>query len=144
VSNDRNNEAGAVPWWGRFLFAFVGVIVGLLLLGVGFQLGYWWINGDTEEYTTVSCDDDYTYNDDGQAERFQDESGTWCLRTTKEINEVQSEGWPLWLAAPAWVLALAVTLALVVGGVALAVYVIAVTVDRELREDFWGRFVTKR
>lgn len=63
-------------------------------------------------------------------------------------DNVLTTNWPVWLAAPAWVLAIVTMVVSLVGGLALAVYTVALLIDGELRAVFlsgWARtFGAKR
>jgi hypothetical protein len=140
VSN-RNEEEFDLSGWGRLVLGVLGVLIGLAMVGGGVQFTDWWINGVEDTVTSVSCDydddDDLYYPEDGRSvERFQDETGAWCARTTTPLETYATTDWPLWLAAPAWVIALLLMVALCIGGLVLAFCTVMLTCDSVMRKGF--------
>ena len=140
MSSDNNEEPFDLTGWGRLVLAIVSVIVGLAMIGVGVQLGGWWVSGTEITETRVWCDDESEYAyEEGEytsVDHYRDESGAYCQRTTEELDTYAATGWPLWLSAPAWIVITAVLLALLAGGAAVAFYAVMVACDRGERQDF--------
>jgi len=159
--SNRNEEEFDLSGWGRLVLGVVGVIVGLGMVGAGVQFGDWWFTGADETTNTVSCDyddedgydeddddDDVYYPEDGRlVVHFQDESGVWCARTIRSTETYLTTDWPLWLAAPSWVVTLVLLVGLCLGGLVLAFYTVVVVCDRVIRKQFlewWVRVLAAR
>lgn len=133
MTHPQRPQDVTIPAWWRPTIATVGVLIGLILMGVGFQLGDWFFNHTDGTETSVSCDDDYYHDEDeDDVEQFQNEAGVWCQRTTEEVTYTLTHGWPLGLAAPVWVLACVLILVLAVGGFGGAIIVVALMFDKDI------------
>lgn len=133
MSTNPNPTEVTIPWWWRPALASAGVLIGLLIMGVGFQFADWFLNHSDGVETSVSCDDDYYYDEDEyEVEQFENEAGVWCHRTTEEVTYSLTHGWPVGFAAPVWVLACVLMLVLMVGGFGGALLSVVMMFDKEV------------
>lgn len=137
--SNQQEETTDVPMRGRVTVAVVGILTGLLMIGLGIQFTAWFFTSSTSTETSVSCDDEFYYDEDEvDVEYFEQAEGIWCHRSTKETSDWVVDGWPLWLTAPTVILACVLIAALVLGGTVLAVLAVAFVSDRVMRDDITG------
>jgi len=140
VSN--NNEDVDLSVRGCLLLGIVGVLLGLAMIGGGVQLGGWWVGGTEITQTRVWCDDEneyaYEVGEYESIEHYRDESGAFCQRTTEKLETYATTDWPVYLSAPAWVVATIVLMGLVLGGAFVVFYTIMVACDWDARQTFLG------
>lgn len=118
--------------------AALAVALAFVLLAVGVGLGDWFFTGAEETATSVTCDDDYNYEEeDGlTVEAFTDANGTPCWRETRVDSVSVVHHWPAGVAFPVYLLMLVACFLVGVGGFGGGI-VVAVGVFTEWGVDAW-------
>lgn len=125
ITEVRREMATWTPsWWARPLMASAMVLIGFTLLGLAIAADMWWFAGVDTVETSVTCEDDFVYEDDEDTtvEGFTDPNGTPCWRVTADATDGISEHWPAAVALPLSLLVIVVTFIVGVGGIAFFVF----------------------